>query len=201
MLVEMDGFAKDSGIIILAATNRPDALDPALRRPGRFDRELQFCAPDETQRRAILALHTESWAPSSKPTLRITGIPAFQDNYLWLIDDGEHAVAVDPGDAQPVLDELNKRNLTLTSILVTHHHADHIGGIDALLKHYSVPVIGPADSRIPQLTQRVADGDTYTLLGQTAQVIEVPGHTLHHIAYFITQQLFCFVTRRYGNAI
>ena len=126
-------------------------------------------------------------APSSKPTLRVTGIPAFQDNYLWLIDDGEHAVAVDPGDAQPVLDELNKRNLTLTSILVTHHHADHIGGIDALLKHYSVPVIGPADSRIPQLTQRVADGETYTLLGQTAQVIEVPGHTLHHIAYFINQ--------------
>ena len=125
--------------------------------------------------------------PSSKKALKITGIPAFQDNYLWLIDDGEYAVAVDPGDAQPILDEINKRNLTLASILVTHHHADHIGGIDTLLKHYSVPVIGPADSRIPQVTQRVVDGETYTLLGQTAQVIEVPGHTLHHIAYFINQ--------------
>ena len=59
---------REGDVVVIGATNRPDALDPALRRPGRFDRELQFCAPDETQRRAILALHTESWAPSSKPT-------------------------------------------------------------------------------------------------------------------------------------
>ena len=68
LLALMDGLADRGDVVVIGATNRPDALDPALRRPGRFDRELQFCAPDETQRRAILALHTESWAPSSKPT-------------------------------------------------------------------------------------------------------------------------------------
>ncbi|NNL57656.1 MAG: hydroxyacylglutathione hydrolase [Pseudomonadales bacterium] len=128
----------------------------------------------------------------------MTGLPAFNDNYLWLIDNGQAAVVVDPGDARPVLQALAQRGLQLDSILVTHHHADHIGGIDALLQQYPVPVIGPADKRIPQLTRRVAENDTCTVLGTEARVIEVPGHTLHHIAYFIDRSdvfgapvLFC----------
>ena len=118
-------------------------------------------------------------------TLNITGLPAFNDNYLWLIDNGQSAVVVDPGDARPVLQILAQRGLQLEKILVTHHHADHIGGIDALLQQYPVPVIGPADDRIPQLTRRVAENDSCAVLGTEARVIEVPGHTLHHIAYFI----------------
>ncbi len=57
MLVEMDGFEPKEGIIILAATNRPDVLDPALLRPGRFDRHVQVDLPDMKEREAILKLH------------------------------------------------------------------------------------------------------------------------------------------------
>jgi len=60
MLGLMDGFKDNAGVIILAATNRPDALDPALRRPGRFDREVIFSVPDAAARREILAIHSRN---------------------------------------------------------------------------------------------------------------------------------------------
>ncbi len=59
-------------------------------------------------------------------------IPAFADNYLWLLHDGKRALVVDPGDAEPVLRTLEQHALQLESILVTHHHADHTGGVNAL---------------------------------------------------------------------
>lgn len=115
----------------------------------------------------------------------ISAIPAFNDNYLWLLDDAQSAIVVDPGDATPVLKALQAKNLHLAAIVITHHHADHIGGVDALLRQFPVPVIGPDDQRIPQRTQTVADGDVVSLLDLTAEVIAVPGHTLHHISYYI----------------
>jgi hydroxyacylglutathione hydrolase len=120
-------------------------------------------------------------------------IPAFTDNYLWLLSRGGDAVIVDPGDAAPVLQTLRERGLKLTAILITHWHPDHIGGIDKLLENCRVPVYGPRAefSKIPQLTHQLDDGDQVTVLGQTFNVLAVPGHTLGHIAYFADQQLFC----------
>ena len=128
----------------------------------------------------------------------ITRIPAFSDNYLWLIDNGVSAIAIDPGDAQPIIAELAAKQLRLDYILTTHHHADHIGGVAELQKRFNVQVIGPDSSHIPQVTRTVTDGEQIELLGLVIDVIAVPGHTLDHMAYFIANpnplngpQLFC----------
>ena len=130
----------------------------------------------------------------SKP-LNVLAIPAFADNYLWLIHDGVHAAIVDPGDAGPVLDVLRERKLKLTAILLTHHHADHVGGVPGLLEQYQVPVYGPHNPAIVGVTHPLAEGDRFTVpeLGLAMSVLEVPGHTLDHIAYVAADPgwLFC----------
>ncbi|MDX1460684.1 MAG: hydroxyacylglutathione hydrolase [Xanthomonadales bacterium] len=124
--------------------------------------------------------------------LEITPIPAFSDNYLWLLQRDRNAVVVDPGDALPVLKFLESHSLTLCGILLTHHHADHIGGVETLLDRFTVPVWGPPDPRVPA-SIRVREGDLVTLerLKLSLEVIEVPGHTLSHIAYHGAGLLFC----------
>ena len=111
-------------------------------------------------------------------------IPAFDDNYLWLLHDGKRALVVDPGDAGPVLRALDEHALQLESILVTHHHADHTGGVDALREATGAQVWGPATERIPQPYTHLTGGDTARALGLDFQVIDVPGHTAGHIAYY-----------------
>jgi len=64
--------------------------------------------------------------------MNLIPLPAFSDNYIWLLHDGHKAIVVDPGDAQPVLAALQQYGLQLDAILVTHHHADHVGGVDTL---------------------------------------------------------------------
>lgn len=125
--------------------------------------------------------------------LDVHAIPAFTDNYLWLLSKGGDAVIVDPGDAAPVQKLLAERGLKLTAILVTHWHPDHIGGISKLLEHNKVPVYGPRAEfqRIPQLTNPLDDGDQVIALGVSFHVMAVPGHTLGHIAYYANEQLFC----------
>lgn len=125
--------------------------------------------------------------------LDVHAIPAFTDNYLWLLSRGSDAVIVDPGDAAPVLQVLEQRGLNLKAILITHWHPDHIAGIGKLLQSYAVPVYGPRAefSKIPQLTNLLDDNDHITVLGQTFEVMAVPGHTLGHIAYYADDQLFC----------
>ena len=117
--------------------------------------------------------------------LKVTPILAFTDNYIWLISnpDTKEVWVVDPGDAQPVLDKLASTGETLAGILVTHHHLDHTGGIAALLEHKNVPVIGPHNDNIPTLTQQVKEGDSVDAAGHSFKVIEIPGHTLDHIAF------------------
>jgi hydroxyacylglutathione hydrolase len=122
---------------------------------------------------------------NSPSTLAVLTVPAFKDNYLWLIHDGVHAAVVDPGDAQPILDALRANGLTLTAILLTHHHADHIGGVPQLLAAYSVPVYGPRNDGIAAVTHPLAEGDRVQVPGLALElsVLDVPGHTLGHIAY------------------
>lgn len=124
----------------------------------------------------------------------ISPIPAFNDNYIWMLQDADQAVVVDPGDATPVLDTLQQQGLTLSGILITHHHFDHVGGVADLLAHRDVPVWGPHNPDITTIKQRLAAGDRVTVLGRDFRVLEVPGHTLDHIAYFHEGQpslLFC----------
>ncbi|MEX8519063.1 MAG: hydroxyacylglutathione hydrolase [Leptothrix sp. (in: b-proteobacteria)] len=116
--------------------------------------------------------------------MNLAALPAFADNYLWLLHDGSQAVAVDPGDAAPVLAALERWSLRLAAILVTHHHADHVGGIEALLAAQPAPVYGPADTRIPCLTHPIGDADQLDLLGWRFDVLHVPGHTASHLAYY-----------------
>lgn len=129
--------------------------------------------------------------------LSVTPLSAFNDNYIWMLQNGNNAevFVVDPGEAAPVLKALQHNNLTLAGILITHHHQDHVGGVKELLDQFTVPVIGSDKSTIPSITQKVKGGDQIMVLGTTFQVIDVPGHTLDHIAFFSEQTkqplLFC----------
>ena len=123
-------------------------------------------------------------------------VSAFADNYLWLLHDGKRALVVDPGDAEPVLRALQASRLQLESILVTHHHADHTGGVDALRKATGATVYGPATERIPAPFQPLREGDRVATLGLDFQVLDVPGHTAGHIAFYTPDMdgqplLFC----------
>lgn len=117
--------------------------------------------------------------------LTVLAVPAFKDNYLWLIHDGQHAAAVDPGDAAPILEALADHKLALTAILLTHHHADHIGGVPQLLARFKVPVYGPRNDGIGTLTHPLSEGDRVAVPGLDLEltVLDVPGHTRGHIAY------------------
>ena len=130
-----------------------------------------------------------------KPTLQVSAIPAFTDNYLWLIHDDQHAAVVDPGDAAPVLAALKAKNLKLDAILLTHHHADHVGGVQDLLQKFDVPVYGPANEKIAGITTKLRQADQVELTAPYIKfsVIDVPGHTAGHIAYYAAEYdwLFC----------
>ena len=123
----------------------------------------------------------------------VIALRAFSDNYIWTIRDAECAAVVDPGDARPVLDYLRRENLRLAAILNTHHHADHVGGNSALLRHHRVPVFGPHDPRIAEVTNRLAEGGRMRLphFGLEFEVMEIPGHTRTHIAFYGAEMLFC----------
>ncbi|XHS76622.1 hydroxyacylglutathione hydrolase [Burkholderiaceae bacterium UC74_6] len=116
--------------------------------------------------------------------MQLTPLPAFDDNYFWLLDNGREALVVDPGDAAPVLRALAERNLSLAGILVTHHHADHVGGLAELRAVVQGPIYGPAMEDIPGPYTPLHAGDEVELLGAKFTVLEVPGHTAGHIAYF-----------------
>jgi len=122
---------------------------------------------------------------SAKGGLRVHPINTFSDNYVWLIEDGEYAVVVDPGQSQPVLDALKDRNLSLTAILLTHHHQDHVGGVGEILAHFPVPVYGPAMETLPACDFPLIEGSLVQLSkpALSLSVLDVPGHTAGHIAF------------------
>jgi len=114
----------------------------------------------------------------------LIALPAFTDNYIWMLHDGARAVVVDPGEAAPVSDALDELQLTLAAILVTHHHGDHVGGVDELRPRLQGPVYGPRGESIPAPYVPLAGGDAFDVLGRRFEVIDVPGHTAGHVAYF-----------------
>lgn len=127
--------------------------------------------------------------------MQVRPVAAFKDNYIWLAGHTDsHCVAiVDPGDARPVLDALRRDGLTPCAILITHHHHDHVGGITELLRHFSLPVYGPAREAIPALSHPLHEGDQVVLeeAGLHLNVLDVPGHTCGAIAYHGNGGLFC----------
>lgn len=110
--------------------------------------------------------------------------PAFNDNYIWVLHDGRSAMVVDPGEADGLTLWLSQNGLRLDTILVTHHHGDHTGGVPLLRQATGARVFGPASESIPQPFEPVAGGDTFEMFGQRFDVIDVPGHTAGHVAYF-----------------
>lgn len=123
----------------------------------------------------------------------ITPIPAFEDNYIWLLHNKRNAVVIDPGDALPVLNELKKQSLNLCGILITHHHSDHIDGVGQILKQHPVPVYAPKYEQYNFDHIAVSDGDEINIndIGLKLNVLWLPGHTLGHIAYVNESLLFC----------
>jgi hydroxyacylglutathione hydrolase len=133
---------------------------------------------------------------NNETSLNVRPVRAFADNYIWLIDAPAapgRVIVVDPGDAAPVLAELRRSSTSLAAILLTHHHADHIGGVAELLAAQAVPVFAPDDARIPRATRRLRDGERVALpeLGLHFETLHVPGHTLSHIAFWGHGALFC----------
>jgi hydroxyacylglutathione hydrolase len=125
--------------------------------------------------------------------LEIVPVRAFQDNYIWVMRRGGDAAVVDPGDARPVLEYLTATKLRLVAIINTHHHNDHVGGNAGLLERFKVPVYGPGREQIPTLTQRLNEGDSIRVpeLDIEFTVLDIPGHTAGHIAFFGAGVLFC----------
>ncbi len=128
--------------------------------------------------------------------LDVTPVPAFSDNYIWLIhglDDRRRVAIVDPGDASPVISVCDELDLEPVALVITHHHWDHVGGIGALVKRFDVPVYGPASEAIPCRTHPLTEGDRSTLteLNVELQALAMPGHTAGQLAYTGHDSLFC----------
>jgi len=118
-------------------------------------------------------------------------IPAFKDNYIWLLVRDGRAAVVDPGDAAPVMAQLEALQLRLETILITHHHADHQGGVAELVERWHPRVFGPAEESITGCTDPLSGGETIDVLGERVAVLPVGGHTRGHIAYYVPGVLFC----------
>lgn len=119
--------------------------------------------------------------------INVFPVPVLRDNYVWVIAaDNGHCAVVDPGEAEPVVAALRERGLTLDAILITHHHPDHQGGVEGVLKHAQVPVYGPASETITGCTHPLREGDVVSLdhVGIDFDVFETPGHTAGHISYY-----------------
>lgn len=136
----------------------------------------------------------EQMIESMQHKIQIIPIPAFQDNYIWLLHNGTEALLVDPGDAVPVIAALNKLRLHLNTILITHHHDDHIGGVQALIEHYpNVQIYAPKHEQYDFPHRAVCEPDIVSVsdFDLNFSVIDLPGHTLGHIAYYTLDILFC----------
>ncbi|MBJ3816225.1 hydroxyacylglutathione hydrolase [Shimwellia pseudoproteus] len=125
--------------------------------------------------------------------MNLNSIPAFQDNYIWVLSNNhQQCLIVDPGEAGPILKAIDEHHWQPAGILLTHHHADHVGGVKALLARYPLlPVWGPEETRSKGANHILADGDRFTVLGISIEAISTPGHTSEHLCYYSKPYLFC----------
>lgn len=125
--------------------------------------------------------------------LKIIPLPAFNDNYIWLLQSGAHAVVVDPGDANVVAAYCQRQQLQLSAILITHCHGDHIGGVEELQQRYGCPVYAPAHPVLKSTTRPVSDNDRIAITQPeiSFKVLSLPGHTAEHMGYYAAGMLFC----------
>ena len=125
--------------------------------------------------------------------LTISSILAFNDNYIWLLQNNEgRCIVVDPGDSEPVFTALKQNGLILEGIFLTHHHDDHVGGVAKLQAAFpDIAIFAPNSNRFPYATHRLNDGDMFRTLNTEFSVISVPGHTRDHIAFYATSMVFC----------
>jgi len=124
--------------------------------------------------------------------LSIKPIKAFSDNYIWLVSTNEGSIVVDPGEANQILKLIESRDIDLKGILITHHHYDHTNGLEEILKHKKVEVYGP-NNNIDFINKRVSEGDEINIIGLKFKVIEVPAHTLDHIAFVHEDESMPFI--------
>lgn len=120
-------------------------------------------------------------------SLEILTIPCRSDNYAFLAHDatsGETAL-IDVPEADPIIDALARTGWTLSHVLLTHHHYDHVDGLPDLLAKHPAKVVGAkADaSRLPALDIALNEGETIAIGDSTGTVIDVSGHTIGHIAF------------------
>ena len=135
----------------------------------------------------------QSASPVTPRMLTLHPLPAFSDNYIWTLSNASgQAVVVDPGEAGPVL-QAAAAGMTPVAILLTHHHPDHVGGAGELLEHFAIACYAPFDDRIRDATVRVREGDRFTIpeLDLELDVMEIPGHTLSHVAFHGGGIVFC----------
>lgn len=134
----------------------------------------------------IIVPAVNTYNPQLNDQEQLIAIPAFSDNYIWMVCKNNHAVVVDPGDAQPVLDTLQQHGLQLNAILITHHHNDHVGGLSKLKQETNAIVYGPAKETIPVCDNPVIQGDAVNIpkLNLSLKVLDIPGHTSGHIAFY-----------------
>lgn len=126
--------------------------------------------------------------------IKIESIEAFTDNYIWLVTTNEGSIVIDPGESSNIINLMHKNQLDLKAILVTHHHFDHTGGIEEIISHCPVDVFGPFNN-IQTIRKKLKGGDRLNVIGIEFEIIEIPGHTLDHIAFYSENNgrpiLFC----------
>jgi hydroxyacylglutathione hydrolase len=133
---------------------------------------------------AAMNLTTCHSLTSSLANINLVALPAFEDNYIWMLHDTKQALVVDPGDSEVVFATLKRLSLRLETILVTHHHIDHTGGVNALRQATGASVFGPLTETMPEPIRRLQGHDSVQAMGLNFKVIDVPGHTAGHIAYY-----------------
>ncbi len=117
---------------------------------------------------------------------QLKALRALQDNYIWVIHNEKSAIVVDPTLAEPVDEFLQQNKLQLASILLTHGHIDHIGGVAELVNKYSPQVVDNFSDQLTDTTE--IQIDEFPLI----RVILTPGHMYEHVCYLFDQKhLFC----------
>ena len=115
--------------------------------------------------------------------LSVKPIKAYQDNYIWLVSTNEGSIVVDPGESKKILNLIDNNEIDLKGVLITHHHFDHTNGLSDLLNERGLEVYGPKNN-VNGINNIVKNNDKFTVIGIDFEVIEIPGHTLDHIAYY-----------------